>query len=349
MSTIPLRDEEGRIAALHRYNLLGGVHNGLLDRIARLAHTTLGGAIAGISIVDRDQVFFPALIGATTGPLARDKTFCAVSIATVRPLVINDVAGDPRWIDHPVQQSWPDIRAYCGVPILTSDGFAAGAVFITDTMPRTFTDRDIATLEHLARIVMEHLELLQIGSNDALTGARTRRAFQTEVEREFSRARRYERPASLVFMDIDQFRILNDTFGHGAADEAMRAIANRCMDVMRQSDTFGRVSGEEFALLLPETLAYEASQCAERLRDLVAALRFKTEAGVRSVTASFGVAELRPDYTSAAHWFAEADVALYAAKKAGGNCVMLAGPAPRQRQPLPDERPAMPGNIGKLH
>lgn len=348
MTIVPLTDEEGRIAALYRYDLLNGAHNVMLERLARLAKTALGTAISGVTIIDREEVHFRAAIGMSDRPMRRSSTFCDTIVATGRPFTVSDVTEDPRCVGHPVHAEHPDIRAYCGVPLITSDGFVAGSIFVIDTAPRTFTDNDTAVLAQLAKVAIEHLELQQMARYDFLTGAVTRRTFQFEVEREYARAMRYDRPAALVFMDIDQFRAINEVFGHGAGDEAMRAVANRCMETMRQSDVFGRVGGEEFAMLLPETLAYEAGQCAERLRDLVGQLRFKTEKGVRSVTASFGVAPLRSDITSAAHWFADADVALYNAKKAGGNCVMRATAA----RPFATTAPAggQPEHIaGKLH
>jgi len=350
MTIVPLTDEEGRIAALYRYDLLNGAHNVMMERIAKLAKTALNAAISGVTIVDREDVHFRAAIGMSSRPTPRAATFCDAIIATGRPSIISDVANDPRYFGHPVHVDHPEIRAYCGVPLVTSDGFVAGSIFVADDVPRSFSDTDMAVLAQLAKVAIEHLELQQMARYDFLTGAVTRRTFQLEVEREYSRAMRYDRPAALVFMDIDQFRVINEVFGHGAGDEAMRAVANRCMETMRQSDVFGRVGGEEFAMLLPETLAYEAGQCAERLRDLVSQLRFKTEKGVRSVTASFGVAPLRSDIASAAQWFADADVALYNAKKAGGNCVTRANSArnfPNKPASPVTEQPEKP--IGKLH
>src|SRR3569623_1517744 len=104
-----------------------------------------------------------------------------------------------------------------------------------------------------------------------MTGALSRRGFFAELEREFLRATRYDRPSALLLIDVDHFHAINDRYGHTAGDAVLVSIANACMASMRKSDAYGRTGGEEFALLLPETEPEEAREAAERIRRLVEA------------------------------------------------------------------------------
>ena len=180
-------------------------------------------------------------------------------------------------------------------------------------------------MEHLSKLAMEQIELRQIANTDPLTGALTRRGFQRDVEQEFSRASRYQRPAALVFLDIDHFKRVNDEFGHPAGDLVLQAVARACENTLRQSDAFGRLGGEEFGLLLPETGAEDAMQCAERVRQAIEALTISIKPGTDvRITSSLGVSSMTPELATPAMWFAAADVALYQAKRGGRNCVVSA-------------------------
>jgi len=316
-----LTDEEGRVAALHRYNILGDSAEAGFTEITRLVQMALNVPIAAISLIDHDRQVLKSLRGMAPEHMARSAALGSYVITRHQPFIVPDAADDAHLVGI------PEIGAYLGVPLTSPDGYNIGVICAMDTMPRDFDAEQVAMLIEFAKLVMEQVELRQIGERDALTGALTRRGFYQEVEREFVRASRYDRPTSLLFFDIDHFRKINDAFGHEAGDEAIQALAGKCIEVSRQTDSFGRIGGQEFAFLLPETNAAEAMQCAERMREVVEKVRFRTPAGVMSVTASFGVSTLSPGFVNAAQWFAETDVALYEAKRRGRNCsVLAAGP-----------------------
>jgi diguanylate cyclase (GGDEF)-like protein len=288
----------------------------------------LGVPITALSLIDSDKEVFKSARGMTGEDARRHSTLGAYAIQSNEPLHIPDTRQDARFADHPLVRGEPYIRSYLGAPLVSPDGYNIGTLAAGDTRPRRFDEREQAILADFAKLVIEQLELRQIGERDALTGALTRRGFYHAVEKDFTRASRYERPSSLLFFDVDEFKKINDAFGHAAGDEALKAVAAKCIEVSRQTDFFGRIGGQEFGFLLPETNAHEAMQCAERMRDLIEKLRFRTSSGVLSVTASFGVASLSAAVGTAAQWFAETDVALYEAKRLGRNCCVLAS-APR--------------------
>ena len=168
------------------------------------------------------------------------------------------------------------------------------------------------------------LRLRTLASHDSLTGALNRGAFEQRLDAELARARRSSTHLSLVIFDVDHFKRLNDSFGHAAGDAALRAIGDIVAAGMRRSDVFGRLGGEEFGLLLPDTGIAGAATVADKLRRRLAA----PTAGQRPLTVSFGVAEVHGGASTARAMFDDADRALYAAKRAGRDRVMRSDELP---------------------
>ncbi|HET9528389.1 MAG TPA: diguanylate cyclase [Pyrinomonadaceae bacterium] len=154
---------------------------------------------------------------------------------------------------------------------------------------------------------------------DHLTGLANRRRFERQLEREVGRVLRYGHPFSLLMIDIDNFKKLNDTFGHDAGDDAIRRISRVLREGTRGIDLAARIGGEEFAVLLVETSQTGALEVAERLRLAVKSL--ETPSGGR-ITASFGVAECPTDAQTTSGILKAADVALYEAKRNGRDRVV---------------------------
>jgi diguanylate cyclase (GGDEF)-like protein len=158
-----------------------------------------------------------------------------------------------------------------------------------------------------------------------LSGALNRRRFEELADLERRRAQRSGAPMSLMLLDIDHFKRVNDQFGHAAGDAAIRMLAKVCKATLRPGDLFGRWGGEEFVIAMPETNAAGAVKAAERLRELLAAARFDANGKPRAITVSIGVAGLQRDELSVDHAIARADRALYRAKEEGRNRVLCEG------------------------
>lgn len=154
--------------------------------------------------------------------------------------------------------------------------------------------------------------------SDVLTGLGNRRLFDSDLERELDRFRRFEAPLSLLVLDIDHFKAVNDSYGHDAGDQVLADFATLLRPHVRETDGFYRTGGEEFVVLLPETDVTEAAQIAERLRQSVDADLFVQD---RSVTVSIGLAVSAKDDT-AKGLYKRADQMLYTAKNQGRNCVI---------------------------
>jgi diguanylate cyclase (GGDEF)-like protein len=166
-----------------------------------------------------------------------------------------------------------------------------------------------------------HEEIYRLMTVDGLTQIFNKRYFSETLEREVNRSSRYERPLSLVLIDIDFFKKQNDALGHVAGDALLKQLASAIKPKLRSQDVFARVGGEELAVLLPEVTAVGARVTAEKIRQLVEETEFRFDEHVMRCTISLGVAELGPEIESADALYAAADHALYAAKKAGRNQV----------------------------
>ena len=173
--------------------------------------------------------------------------------------------------------------------------------------------------------------LERLATTDPLTGVYNRRHFLTALEAEWSRFQRYYRSVSVLMVDIDHFKNVNDSYGHAVGDEAIKAVANACVDGKRKSDLVGRVGGEEFAILLPETSLSRAKHVAERIRKKIAMQILRADHESFRITASIGVAEAFVGMPAADALMRAADQALYGAKAQGRNCCVCCSAPPPAR------------------
>ena len=165
------------------------------------------------------------------------------------------------------------------------------------------------------------LELDRQASYDGLTGSLNRRAFERIAESEWSRAVRHDLPLSVLVLDLDRFKALNDTHGHDAGDLWLKSFADLCRGLLRREDLLCRYGGEEFLALLPQTSGEAAMQVAERIRRSVEGMRIAHNGTDIAVTVSIGVATWNETVTDLKTMIAAADRALYRAKAAGRNRV----------------------------
>jgi diguanylate cyclase (GGDEF)-like protein len=223
-------------------------------------------------------------------------------------------------------------RAMLSVPILR-EHHLLGLVTAVDPEEGAFSDDDVEALSALAvqaGVAIENARLHRVverqAVTDALTGLANRRQFYEVLGREYERAQRFGQPVSLILLDIDDFKQINDSRGHLAGDAVLHSVAATLSEVIREIDLAARYGGEEFAVLLPQTGPDGAANLAERLRTEIAArsIRFGTE-HITGVTASFGVAAGPVNDQTQIDLIASADAALYQAKREGKDRVRLSG------------------------
>jgi diguanylate cyclase (GGDEF)-like protein len=218
------------------------------------------------------------------------------------------------------------IRSWLGVP-LEIHGVVEGALAVQSRSAQAFAPGRVRLLEAIgaqAAVALENARLYELAMVDGLTGLFVRRYFDARLDEEIERSKRFGTEFSVVMMDIDDFKQLNDTYGHTAGDRLLRGIAEAVRRQMRAVDTAARYGGEEFAMILPRTSMIDAYNQAERIRQSIADYRCTSDGSVLSVTSSFGIASYPESGAEGAEALIRlADRALYRAKRTGKNRVEL--------------------------
>ncbi len=240
-------------------------------------------------------------------------------------LIIADTSNSDLWTTFP-EVNW--IKSYLGIPIFmkgqltgflnflsAKKGFYEN--FIVDQII-PFTEQAAFAIEN-SRLYKEVQELAVV---DPLTKAYNRRGFAEIANREIEISHRFFRPLSLLFLDIDHFKEVNDVFGHAVGDQILFEIAERCRNSIRNVDVVSRHGGEEFLVLLMETGLTDGLRTARRIQAIIKDYPFQTVAGPISITVSVGVAEFNHQVEGLDALIHNADMALYKAKSSGRNQVI---------------------------
>nr|WP_280517675.1 sensor domain-containing diguanylate cyclase [Falsirhodobacter halotolerans] len=313
MNVAKHNDEYGRIAALSRYDVENIQARKEYADIVQILKTIFSIPIAAITTIDSHRLWIRASAGIPCTDHPREDTFCRITVTGDGPLAVSDAQKDIRFSDNPLVTGDAKIRSYLGVPLTTPDGYNVGTLCLFDTSPREFTEGEKAILSSFAKVIVSQLELKQSASIDRLTGAQTRHVFEEGVARHDCE----KQSAVLVLFDIDHFKQINDTFGHHIGDEALTHVANVTRASLMPTDSFGRLGGEEFAVLMKGVTSSEAFERAEGIRSAIAASQLET-LGQRKITISVGVANLTFG-EPVKELIQRADTALYHAKRSGRN------------------------------
>lgn len=311
--------EQERLSALERYDILDTPREPAFDRVATLVRQIFGVQTAIVSLIDGHRQWFKAAEGNKVDELPARDTFCQHALVASEPLIVPDATQDPRFKTSTLVTGAVGLRFYAGVAIKTPDGHNIGTVCAIDYRPREFSEREVDILKSLAAIVTDELELRRLATTDGLTGISTRRAFKDDAGKYVALARRHRSQLSAIVFDIDRFKAVNDTYGHAAGDAVLKAVTEVVGKQLRLSDLLGRLGGEEFAVILPDTDAAGAMAVAEKLRHSILALMFPGSRPPMRVSASFGIATLDPGSDDLDSLLVKADEALYEAKGAGRN------------------------------
>jgi len=342
-SHLSARDEEQRVAALRRLRLLGGPGEERFDRVTRLACITLNVPFAAISLVDDERVWYKSIRGLTLHSLPRQFSPCATALTIDGPLVVPDATREPRFASLPLVTESPGLRFIASHPLHAPDGHRIGGVCIGDVVPREISEAGLDTLRDLAAIVETELQvgaLAQARSElasdldvarrqvfiDPLTQTWNRAGILEILQREHARARRTRTIVGVAMVDLDNFKDVNDNFGHLTGDRVLRTAAERMIEAVRPYDAVGRYGGEEFLIVLVERDASRVATIAERVRANIAQRPVSMDRRTISISASVGVAcsESGSGLQDIQQLLQRADEALYSAKRNGRNQVVFA-------------------------
>lgn len=230
----------------------------------------------------------------------------------------------------------PAAGAFLAIPLLADGAKPIGAIALHRKMPNSFAKDEIELLRKIAGQAAQVIDRItqyqhhrELSLTDELTGIFNRRYFNQRYEREIQRAQRYERPLTLIMIDIDHFKTFNDNHGHLMGDRVLQGVANLLEHSIRKADLLARFGGEEFVILLPEIDKERGRKVAEKLRRAVERAEFPKEETqpLGKITISLGLASFPEDSSRAPDLLERADRALYTAKTLGRNQAAVAQPA----------------------
>lgn len=241
--------------------------------------------------------------------------------------LVNDVEKDPRYY-----AVFPSIRSEIAIPLIVANQ-CIGVLDLESDRPNAFTREDLELLELIASsaaVAMQnariHREQQILAITDSLTGLYNRRKFFEMANSELERSRRFNRPLSILMLDLDHFKDYNDTYGHQSGDELLSQLASSLSSSLREFDTLARYGGDEFVLLLPEVDEQNAQKVAKRLISQLENMKItiqKPNGTQTNLTMSVGIASYPKDGDDVSSLIKAADRALYQAKEAGRNRTMI--------------------------
>jgi GAF domain-containing protein len=207
-------NEAQRLDALHSLRILDTPPEERFDRLTRLARRLFDVPQALVSLVDEDRQWFKSHSGTEVTETPRDVSFCGHAILGDEVFVVPDACQDPRFADNPLVTGEPGIRFYAGCPLSVGSGLRIGTLCIIDYRAREFSAEDAELLQDLARMAEQELSAIRMATVDELTQLCNRRGFEALGDHALSLCRRLDRPSSLLYLDLDRFKAVNDLFGH---------------------------------------------------------------------------------------------------------------------------------------
>lgn len=315
-------DEKRRLDVLRGYAIVDTPADERFDNLTRMAQVLTGAPIAAISLIEKDRLWLKSKLGLECTEVPRSLTFCNHTIIEQGPVVVCDATADDRFRDNPLVLQAPNVRFYAGMPLITKENAILGALFVFDTRTRpSLLPHERDGLYALSRIVVDAIELHSLATHDSLTNVLTNGALRRAAKKQLDHEKRHNRPLSIIAIDIDHFKGVNDEHGHAAGDAVLREVAAVLRSGSRPTDIVGRIGGEEFVVVLPETGIDGAMDYAERLRARLASASIPTTNEPLKVTASLGVSQVNALSETFEEVLERADKALYRSKKAGRNRV----------------------------
>ena len=328
VNSCPMPENESqRLRALRSYEILDSQPEVEFDTLTRVATHAFGTPAGVIGLMDADRLWFKSRIGLGVPQLDRQIAFCAHAIMRPdEPLIVEDLQQDPRFKGNPLVTQAPHLRFYAGAPLIDRDGFALGTIAVVDIEPRKFSDAQIQLLRDLSVLVITALEnrqrakmLGQLAMTDHLTGLPNRAQFERTLNSEMAHARRMSEPFTVLFMDLDGFKAINDTFGHHAGDEVLCEVARRIEKLVRAEDLLARFGGDEFGIFMRPSDDNTAESLANRITERVLA-PITLSAGIKvTIGISIGIARYSGSINTVESLLEQADQSLYKAKRNNNN------------------------------
>jgi diguanylate cyclase (GGDEF)-like protein len=324
-------------------NLINAPIEKRFERITRLAKKIYNVKIAGINFLDEQYVWVKSIQGLDTYETSSDVTFCRYTVLRDRILTIPDALKDPRFSNNPYVINEPYIRFYAGYPLKIGSNKIVGTFCIVDTAPRTFSLEERSYFKDLGELVENEInnttrshiqqqmlqELNTVKRNaltDTLTKLWNRRALNTFLEHLLSTSQKKKNLFGFAILDIDNFKQINDKFGHLRGDQALKIVAKCMLQSIREEDVVGRWGGEEFVIMVESDNKDHIKNIAERVRTSISREKIEiTPDNFIYLTVTIGLVIIENKAINIADKvLALADTALYEGKKSGKNKIVVA-------------------------
>lgn len=337
------KNEKERLAALKQLNILETPLEERFERITRMVSRSLNVPIAAVSLIDESRQWFKSIQGLSASETPRDVAFCAHAILEDELLLVADATQDERFADNPLVTSEPFIRFYAGYPLSLSKDIRVGTLCAIDHIPRELSSEDIEMLQDLAKTVESELvavtlsqvqialiqelgELERIAMIDSLTKLWNRLGIDTLLHREWEYAIRKKSTLAIVMVDFDNFKPINDTYGHIVGDEVLQGCSRLILSSLRSSDVVGRWGGDEFMVILPGADEEQAIVILKRIQEVIAQEPMITSSGAIQISVTMGGVIVTPSEQreTIEYWVGKADDELMKAKRSGKGRFQLA-------------------------
>lgn len=309
-------DEATRLDTLRALDILDTAPEERFDRLTRLARRLFGVPIALVNLVDTDRLWVKSCVGLPVTEVPREISFCGHTILGDDILVVPDMELDERFHDNPLVVGAPHIRFYAGCPLRVADGSRLGTLCLIDLDPRTLDADDRQMLRDLARMAEQELAAVRLATMDELTLLSNRRGFLALAQQALKLCQRMDRPASLLYLDMDRFKEINDRFGHAEGDHALRSFAGLLQATFRESDIVARLGGDEFVILLTNVSPQGCAEALDRLREATATWNRHGERGYELRFSAGKLAYAPARHASIDLLLQEADALMYECKRA---------------------------------
>lgn len=274
-------DEKLRLEKLRALKLLDSAPEERFDRLTRMAKRMFGVEISVLSLIDDGRQWFKSKSTEMDIPdeTSREVSFCGHAILGNDVFVVEDAMDDHRFKDNPLVTKEPNIRFYAGYPLKVNNGSALGTLCIIDTEPREFDPEDSQLLKDLGVMAEQEIAALQLATLDELTLISNRRGFTDLAKHSINICRRKGLATSILLFDLNKFKPINDNFGHAEGDRALVVFANIMREVFRESDVFGRMGGDEFAVLMMDVDVAKTELVIKRFQEEVTAYNEEAKRG----------------------------------------------------------------------
>lgn len=326
----PIAIDVRRRTAIRALDLSSTIPDGFFDELARTAAAVCDTPIGLVVLVDEDRHRF---VGSTGVPNIREVKdpcpFAAHLVASGRRLLVPDTALDSRFSSHALVTGPFDARFFSGAPIRCGHGVTLGSLCVVDHRPRRLDRRQLRALRHLAAATTRALvaraaavrtvsRLRHQATHDALTGLLNRATYEAALGDALAASRTgTDAPGAVLHIDLDRFKVVNDTCGHAAGDQLLRQIGGIVSACVESEDLVARLGADEFGVLLRDRDPRQAHATAQKICDQLDAFRFVHEGRRFRIGASIGLVSLGAPWTSVIALLQAADASCRAAKDGG--------------------------------